>query len=63
MKNQKNPLVQKLNKKQKTALNIENFINNHIGDEATGRQQNMAARRDSWIPIDMKNNTGTRPSV
>jgi|GEM_PF-4591945 len=41
------------------ALNIENFLNNHIREGAKGSQQNMAARRDSWNPIAMKNIDGS----
>jgi hypothetical protein len=37
------------------ALNIENFLNNHVREGAKGSQQNMAARRDSWNPLAMKN--------
>ncbi|WP_462253250.1 hypothetical protein [Ferruginibacter sp.] len=36
-------------------LNIENFLKNHTREGANASQQNMAARRDSWNPLIMKN--------
>lgn len=41
--------------KDQIALNIQNFYKNHLREGVVGSGQNMAARKNSWTPLDMKN--------